>query len=115
MFFSEQNIKRQINNSSVLYFRYIDDIFIIINWPTRHFLKEVDRWNKLDKNIQLSANISFGADFLDLHMENDDGKLVTSVYHKPSHEPYYMPFNSIHPMHMEKNIPFAMLFRAIRI
>ena len=47
-------------------------------------------------------------------MENRDGVLFTSVYHKPSHEPYYLPFNSVHPIHMKKNIPFTMLLRAIR-
>ena len=39
---------------------------------------------------------------------------MTKVCHKPSHEPYYLPFNSIHPLHMKKNIPFAMFLRAIR-
>jgi hypothetical protein len=114
MFFFEQDIIRQITNSNGLYLRYIDDIFIIINRPTRHFLKQVDRWTKFDSNIRLSANINSNADFLDLHMENQDGKLVTSVYHKPSYEPYYLPFKSTHHMHMKKNIPFTMLLRAIR-
>jgi hypothetical protein len=72
------------------------------------------RWNKFDANIKLSANISLHAEFLDLHMENQDGQQFTSVYHKPSYEPYYLPFNSIHPMHMKKNIQFTMLLRAIR-
>jgi hypothetical protein len=114
MFFYERDIVRQIHNSYGLYVRYIDDIFITINWPIRHFTKEIDRWNKFNNNIILSANISHSADFLDLHMENKDGKLFTTVYHKPSYEPYYLPFNSILPMHMKKNIPFAMLLRAIR-
>jgi hypothetical protein len=77
-------------------------------------MKQIHRWNKFDPNIQLSANISLEADFLDLHIENQEGQLYTSVYHKPSHEPYYLPFNSIHPLHMKKNIPFAMFLRAIR-
>jgi hypothetical protein len=114
MFFFERDIVKQVNNSNGLYLRYIDDIFLIINWPARHLLKQVDRWNKFDINIHLSANISLSADFLDLHMDNQEGELVTSVYHKPSHEPYYLPFNSIHPLHMKKNIPFAMLLRGIR-
>ena len=50
MFFFEQNIVRQISNNNGLYLRYIDDIFIIINWSIRHLLKEVDRWNKFDSN-----------------------------------------------------------------
>lgn len=114
MFFYEQNIIRQVQNSSGLYVRFIDDIFIIINWPQRHLSKEIDRWNTFDSNIKLSANINSYANFLDLHIENKDNILFTCVYHKPSYEPYYLPFNSIHPLHMKKNIPFAMLLRAIR-
>ncbi|CAF4157079.1 unnamed protein product, partial [Rotaria magnacalcarata] len=107
-------IVNQIRNSSGLYFRYIDDIFITINWPVRHLLKEVDRWNKFDENINLTANIGSIVNFLDLNMENRDGQLYTTVFQKPSYEPYYLPFNSIHPLHMKKNISFAMLLRAIR-
>ncbi|CAF1366802.1 unnamed protein product [Adineta steineri] len=114
MFFYERSIFKQINNSFGLYVRYIDDIFIIINWPSRHFIKQVDRWNTIDVNIKLSANINLYADFLDLHMENKDGILLTSVFHKPSYEPYYLPFHSIHPLHMKQNIPFTMLLRGIR-
>ena len=114
MFFFERNIRKQINNSGGLYRRYIDDIFLAINWSVRHLLKQVDRWNTFDCNINLSANISFTADFLDLHMENKDGKLYTTIYHKPSYQPYYLPFNSIHPLHLKKNIPFTMFLRTIR-
>ncbi|CAF1466878.1 unnamed protein product [Rotaria magnacalcarata] len=60
------------------------------------------------------ANIGSTVNFLDLSMKNQDGQLCTTVYRKPSYEPYYLPFNSIHPLHMKKNIPFAMLLRGIR-
>ncbi len=40
--------------------------------------------------------------------------MVTEVFHKPSHEPYFLPFTSIHAHHIKKNIPFAALIRAIR-
>ncbi|CAF3866241.1 unnamed protein product [Rotaria sp. Silwood1] len=112
MFFFERTIAKQIKNGGGLYFRYIDDLFIVINWPVRHLLKQIDRWNKLDENIQLRANIGSFTNFLDLYMENRDGTLFTTVYQKPSYEPYYLPFNSIHPSHMKKNIPFTMLLRA---
>ncbi|CAF1961646.1 unnamed protein product [Rotaria magnacalcarata] len=76
--------------------------------------QQMARWNKFDKNINLSANIGSTVNFLDLSMKNQDGQLCTTVYRKPSYEPYYLPFNSIHPLHMKKNIPFAMLLRGIR-
>lgn len=103
-----------MKNSHGLYLRYIDDIFLAINWPQRHLLKQIERWNEFDVNIKLEAHADLSANFLDLQMENRDGKLITNLYHKPSYEPYYLPFSSVHPMHMKKNIPFAMLVRAIR-
>ncbi|CAF4553994.1 unnamed protein product, partial [Rotaria sp. Silwood2] len=114
MFFYEQQIIKQIHNSNGLYFRYIDDIFVAINWPTRHLFKQIDRWNHFDENIKLSEKIGVAADFLDLHIENQDGQLLTTIFQKSSYEPYYLPFNSIHPLHMKKNIVFTMLLRAIR-
>ena len=114
MFFFERDIVKQIHNSHGFYVRYIDDIFITINWPDRHLRKQIERWNQFDINIQLSATVSSKADFLDLHVENSNGELQTTVFHKPSYEPYYLPFNSIHPLHLKKNIPFTMLLRAIR-
>ncbi|CAF1372469.1 unnamed protein product [Rotaria sordida] len=114
MFFYEQQIIKQINNSGGLYFRYIDDIFLTINWPARYLFKQIDRWNHFDENIKLSEKIGSTADFLDLHMENQDGQLFTTVYQKPSYEPYYLPFNSVHPLHMKKNIIFTMFLRIIR-
>ncbi|CAF1260607.1 unnamed protein product [Rotaria sordida] len=114
MFFYERQIVKQISNSSGLYFRYIDDIFLAINWPARHLFKQIDRWNHFDENIKLSENIGSTADFLDLHIENQDGQLFTTIFQKPSYEPYYLPFHSIHPLHMKKNIIFTMLLRTIR-
>ncbi|CAF4165834.1 unnamed protein product, partial [Rotaria sordida] len=114
MFFYEQQIIKQISNSGGLYFRYMDDIFIAINWPVRHLFKQIDKWNHFDENIKLSENIGSAVDFLDLHIENQDGQLFTTVYVKPSYEPYYLPFNSIHPLHMKKNIIFTMVLRTIR-
>ena len=43
-----------------------------------------------------------------------NGKLFTEVFHKPSNEPYFLPFTRIHPLHMKKNIPFTMILRPIR-
>ncbi|CAF4503478.1 unnamed protein product, partial [Rotaria sp. Silwood2] len=96
-------------NSNELYLRYIDDIFITISWPIQYLSKQIDRWNKFDRNIKLKAEVGHSINCLDVCIENKNGELFTKVYHKPAYEPYYLPFNSIHPMHMKKNIPFEIL------
>ncbi|CAF5217507.1 unnamed protein product, partial [Rotaria magnacalcarata] len=97
MFFFQRNIVKQITNPGGIYVRYIDDIFIIINWPTQHLHKQIDLWNNIDSNIKLIAQVGHSSNFLDLYVENMNGHLFTKVYRKPSYEPYYLPFNSIHP------------------
>ncbi|CAF4425200.1 unnamed protein product [Rotaria sp. Silwood2] len=94
--------------------KYIDDIFIALDLPARHLLKQIDKWNHFDENIKLFENIGSTANFLDLHIKSQDGQLFTTVYQKPSYEPYYLPFKSIHLLHMKKNIIFTMLLRTIR-
>ena len=89
LFCYEQQIMGQLTNCAGLYFRYIDDIFIAINWPARHVFKQIDRWNHFDENITLSENIGWSADFLDLHIKKQDGQLFTTVYQKPSYWPYF--------------------------
>jgi len=113
MFFFEMNIVKQIHNSGGFYARYIDDIIIAINWPIRHLYKQLDQWNEFDMNIKLNAQAGFSVNFLDLHIENNNGQLYTKVYNKPSYEPYFLPLNNIHPMHIKKNIPYTMLLRSI--
>jgi hypothetical protein len=71
-------------------------------------------WNRLDSNIVFSKSIGHTAEYLDVKLENRGGKLVSEVYHKPSCEPYFLPFTSIHAQHIKKNIPYVALIRAIR-
>ncbi|CAF3353726.1 unnamed protein product [Rotaria socialis] len=73
MFFFERDIVKQINNSNGLYIRYIDDIFITINWSSQHLEKQIDRWNKFDLNIKLKAEVGYTTNFLDLYIENKNG------------------------------------------
>jgi hypothetical protein len=114
MFFFEKNIVKQINNAGGSYVRYIDDILIAVNWPDRHLQKQITQWNKMDPSIKLNTHTGCVVNFLDLYIENIDGHLFTKVYHKPSYKPYFLPFNSMHPIHMKKNIPYEMLFRGIK-
>ncbi|CAF1033611.1 unnamed protein product [Rotaria sordida] len=94
MFFFEQQIIKQIKNSGGLYVRYIDDIFIVVNWPERHLLKQIDRWNTFDENIKLNAKIGSNVNFLDLDVENQNGILFTK-YPSATYEEKYSICNVI--------------------
>ena len=59
-------------------------------------------------------NIGSDVSFLDVHIENKDGTLTTSVHHKEAAEPYVVPFTSDHPKHVFGNIINTALLRAVR-
>ena len=114
MFFVERPIAKWAIRTESLFYRYIDDLFIMTNVDLATLQGLVRFWNRLDSNIELSAAIGPSAEYLDVKLENRGGKLVSEVFHKPSHEPYYLPFSSTHAKHITKNIPFGALVRAIR-
>jgi hypothetical protein len=114
MYFVERPISKWANKTCSLYYRYIDDLFIMSNVHADTLNGLVNFWNRLDSNIKLSENIGQTTEYLDVRLVNRGGKLISEVFHKPSHELYFLPFTSIHVRHIKKNIPFAALVRAIR-
>jgi hypothetical protein len=68
-----------------------------------------------DRNIRIKYQIQSCVEFLDVVIINDNGQLATSVFHKPTAEPYILPYTSDHPRHVHRNIPYAALLRAARI
>ena len=65
--------------------------------------------------LKLNHTIDTSVNFLDVTITNENGQLRTSIYHKPTAEPYILPYTSDHPRHIHRNIPYAALLRAARI
>ena len=74
-------------------------------------LETANTWHP---NIKLDYKIAQSLPFLDVLLTNNNGILLTSVYHKPSAEPYVIPFISDHPRHVFSNIIQTALTRATR-
>jgi len=74
----------------------------------------LDEANNLHPNIKLVRQIGTSVSFLDLFIENKNGVLTTSVYHKEAAEPYIVPLTSDHPRHIFRNIIETALNRAVR-
>jgi hypothetical protein len=97
-----------------LFIRYIDDVFLSWNkseQELKNLLNEANQWHP---NIKLDYIISQSLPFLDVLITNQNGILSTSVYHKPTAEPYVIPFISDHPRHVFGNIIQTALTRAVR-
>ncbi|CAF4750370.1 unnamed protein product [Rotaria socialis] len=110
----EQKLVEKQKASNELYGRYIDDIFLTSNDSTESLRDMLENANKYHVNIKLTHEIGSCVSFLDVQINNQDGNLITSVYHKEASEPYIVPFKSDHPRHIFENIITTSLLRAIR-
>ena len=100
----------------IIYF--IIDILMISSLLQNESLDKInqilDQANSFHPNIKLVRQVSKSVSFLDVFMENKNGELATSVYHKEAAEPYIVPFKSDHSRHIFTNIIDNALLRAIR-
>jgi len=94
--------------------RYIDDVFFTSNESKETIEYILKQANNFHPNIKLQGEIGKRVNFLDVSIENKNGILSTSVYHKEAAEPYVVPFKSDHPRHTFGNIVKAALARAVR-
>ncbi len=93
--------------------RYIVDIFFTSNESLETIKQMLDEANQFHPNIKLVRQLGTSASFFDLYIENKNGTLVTSVYHKEAAEPYIVPFKSDHPRHIFKNVIDGALKRVV--
>lgn len=111
----EKHFREQQILEGELYFRFRDDIFI----TTKKSKIEMDRTlielGKVDKNIGLTFETGQYVDYLDVRISIEKPNFRTKIFRKLAAQPYILPFNSSHPPHVMKNIPFSALLRAVRI
>ncbi|CAF2040575.1 unnamed protein product, partial [Rotaria magnacalcarata] len=110
----QKNIVEEQTKTGEFYGRYIDDIFMTWNRSEEELIKLLDDLNTWHPNIKLDYKIGNSLPFLDVQLTNKNGILSTSVYHKPSAEPYVTPFISDHPRHVFSNIIKTSIEHAIR-
>ncbi|CAF4097118.1 unnamed protein product, partial [Rotaria sp. Silwood1] len=91
---------------------YIDDVFMATNVFKEDILKELDETIKTDSNFTINTTISQSLEYLDVTVENNNGHLKISIYHKSASESYILPYESDHPRHIHANIIYAALAQA---
>ncbi|CAF4516883.1 unnamed protein product [Rotaria socialis] len=111
----EQSLIQYQQARNELYGRYIDDIFMTSNESIEKIQALLEKEDKKDPNIRINYTIQQSVEFLDVFIENIQGKLKTSVFRKPAAEPYILPYTSDHPRHIHSNTIYTALLRAIRL
>ena len=111
----EKQFKEQQDSENELYFRFRDDIFITTRKSKVEMNRILTELGKKDKNIGLTFETGEYVDYLDIRVQVEIPNFRAKVYRKLAAQPYILPFNSAHPPHIMKNIPFSALLRAVRI
>ena len=89
--------------------RFLDDGFIIWRKSFGEVSGFIELLNSLDKNIRFTYESSEqSVSFLNLLIYKENGKIKTDIFYKDTDSHDYLPFNSCHPRHTKKNIPFTL-------
>ena len=89
--------------------RFIDDGFIIWKKSFGEVSGFIKILNSLEKNIKFTYESSDqSVSFLNLSIYKKNGKILTDIFYKDTDSHDYLPFNSCHPRHTKKNIPYTL-------
>ena len=105
--FEKQHIYPYIKNKSILYLRYIEDIFMIWTGTKQELLIFLENLNSKHKTIKFEHNISHSRiSFLDTLIYIDkNNTLQTTLYRKPTEQQSYLHAHSYHPKSLKRRIP----------
>ena len=96
-----------------VWWRYIDDIFIIWNHGEEELIEDL---NTAHPTIKFTANWSYECiPFLDTLVILKDGTLFTDLYTKNTDTHQYLSAGSCHPHHCKAAIPYSQALRIRRI
>ena len=112
----EEELLTKVQIKPTMYVRYVDDIFGL--WSgTEDELKEFHKTaNSIDENIKVDLRVSNKEiEFLDVLVKNNNNKLETTIYHKPTDQHIYVHSTSKHPKTTKNAIPYGLGIRAKRI
>ena len=117
--FMDRLERRLIQNAEVkphIWWRYIDDIFIVWTEGEEKLKEFIDYLNNAHDTTKFTCKWSdHEIEFLDVKVLNESGVLETDVFIKPTDSHQYLHHSSCHPGACKKSIPFAQAMRLRRI
>ncbi|KAJ1185013.1 hypothetical protein NDU88_001809 [Pleurodeles waltl] len=103
-------------NRAVLWFRYIDDLFLIWKGSEKDAIQFIQKLNENDYNIRLTYNISPSSiEFLDTKIEIKEMMIHTELFCKATAGNSLLHATSGHPDKLKWSIQYGELLRAKRI
>ena len=114
------HLEEQILESSLykplVWWRYIDDIFLLWEHGEESLKLFLEHINNLHPTIKFTADYSDKkVNFLDVEVSRNGDKLITDLYVKPTDTHQYLEATSCHPTHCKTSIPYSQALRLNRI
>ena len=100
----------------LIWARYIDDIFMIWTHGVDELRALITHLNQVHKTIKFTAEMSKEKiPFLDTLVIIENNNIHTDLYTKPTDANNYLHYDSAHPKHCKKGIPYGQFLRLRRI
>ncbi|CAF1389693.1 unnamed protein product [Adineta ricciae] len=114
----EEKLNRFRKNKPIVWLRYVDDVFCLFTiseTSIRDFHSRINKWHeKLNFTLELESNKSIS--FLDvLVTQDEEDKLTTSLYRKPTHTGLYMLWDSNQNRRYKLGLIRTLVIRIYRI
>ena len=112
----EKRLLSDIDLKPYIWWRYIDDIFLIWEHVEESLKLFLEKLNKIHPTIKFTSDWSSSSvNFLDVKLIMKDGKIITDLHVKPTDTQQYLDSSSCHPYHCKKSIPYSQALRLNRI
>ena len=100
----------------VFYRRYVDVIFVLFE-SAEHLSKFLDYFNTRHPNMSFSFEQEKNGKlpFLDVEVSREKGKIVTTVYRKPTFSGAYTHFESFLPTVYKFGMVYSLVYRCFKI
>ena len=101
---------------SLVWLRYIDDIFFICTHGKESLTKFLDDFNRFHLNLKFPHEFSEkSVTFLDLNVNLSNGSITTDLHIKLTDRHLYLHFLSAHPDHTKRSIVYSQALRISRV
>ena len=112
----EERLCSDCDISPLVWWRYIDDIFMLRKHGEKELKKFLEILNSYHPTIKFTANYSReNISFLDIKVIKKGNQLLTDLYIKPTDTHQYLHASSCHVFHSKKSIPYSQALRLNRI
>jgi len=98
------------------FYRFIDDILIIWPFSQDDFECFVSLLKKAYGSLQIVSCVhSSTIVFLDIKISYFNNSFDTDIHYKPTNNFSFVPFDSFHPGHVKRNVPYILFYRICSI